>query len=76
MRSPLVNRSEAVVEAIGDDVQRHRPRASRRELQCERDAVEARADATDRLCIVFGQCEVRQSRLNAGDEQLDRRVST
>jgi hypothetical protein len=66
---------EALVEAFGEHIDRHCPRAGRRELQREWDAVEACANTTDCVCVVGGQRKVRQSRSNPRHEQLDRRVS-
>jgi hypothetical protein len=67
---------EAVVETIGDDLQWHRTSASRCELQCEWDAVQASADTTDGLCIRFGQCEMWKCGLHTSDEKFDRRVAS
>ena len=63
---------EPLIEPARDLARAHRPHASRRELDGQRDAIEAPADPDDTIGVLRRQRKRRPNRPRALDEQLHR----
>ena len=63
---------EAAVETRQDRLRRQESHARRRQLDGEREAIQATTDGDDRFRVVFGQLEVALHRAGTIDEEADR----